>query len=277
MPLRKKMIFPLFSAILLFGACSTNTTRVSQPTAILGAFKDEIRMLEDSISGKEIITLEGIKFVQGKLHGKSVVVAYTGIGKVNAAMTTTLLIHNFHPRAILFTGIAGSINPEITPGDIVVGKRTVQHDLNYVYDDSIVSYRPTNPVTDTLDPVFYPADPTLLHLADSVCSLLTLKKVDLGDTVVQPKIWSGTIATGDSFVASQKLKDQLIARFSADAVEMEGAAVAQVCYQFSIPCLIIRSISDSANDDAHLDIEKFLNTAAENASTVALQILSVMK
>lgn len=275
--MKKLILFPFILSLLFFDSCNRHPVKNDRIIAILGAFKDEVIMMEDSLKNKKTVYVEGIKFVHGLLNGKSAVVAYTGIGKVNAAMTTSLLINNFHPKAVLFTGIAGGINPTIGPGDIVIGKSTVQHDLNYVYDDSLVSYRTSSPVNDSLNPVFFKADPRLLHLADSISHMVRLQKVNMGDTTIQPQIKIGIIATGDSFVASEKLKKQLISRFGADAVEMEGASVAQVCHELSVPCIVIRSISDSANNNAHFDIEKFLHIAATNAATFVLRIIAVMK
>lgn len=271
----KKLLYLTLIPLLLLN-CGRSTATENHLIGILGAFNDEVKMLEDSLENKNIITVEGIKFLEGTLEGKHVVLAYTGIGKVNAAMSTTLLISKFHPKAILFTGIAGGINPDVKPGDIVVGRRMVQHDLNYVYNDSLVSFPVQNPVNDSTDPLFYKADKGLLQLAHSVSSGIHFQKVNLGDTVIQPAVCYGTIATGDSFVASEKLKKELLTRFQADAVEMEGAAVAQVCYQLSVPFIVIRSISDSADHNANLDIEKFYKSAAVNASTLILHMLAAM-
>ena len=91
-------------------------------TAILGAFSDEVKLLEDSLQNKQIVNLKGIRFLTGELRGRSVVVALTGVGKVNAAMTTTILLMNWQPQQLIFTGIAGGVNPEIMPGDMVIAK-----------------------------------------------------------------------------------------------------------------------------------------------------------
>ena len=98
-------------------------------TAILGAFSDEVKLLEDSLQNKQVVTLKGIRFLTSKLRGRSVVVALTGVGKVNAAMTTAILLMNWQPQQLIFMGIAGGINPKILLGDMVIAKSTIQHDF----------------------------------------------------------------------------------------------------------------------------------------------------
>ena len=273
--MKKLLLYTAFLSILLY-SCGRDSLNKSPVIGILGAFGDEVKLLEDSLRSKSTISIEGIKFTEGWLQGKHVVIAYTGMGKVNAAMTTSLLISGFHPKSVLFTGIAGGISSDVKPGDIIVGERMVQHDLNYVYDDSLVSFPVQNPVNDSTDPLYFKADKRLLQLTQSVLSGIQLQKVNLGNIAVQPAIYFGTIATGDAFVASERVKKQLIHRFHADAVEMEGAAVAQVCYQLSVPFIVIRSISDSADHNANLDVDKFLHIAAVNASTLILHLLAAM-
>jgi adenosylhomocysteine nucleosidase len=263
--------------ILNLSACKKNTTEYKPPVAILGAFEDEIILLADSINGKEVLQVEGIRFTQGILEGKKVVIAYTGIGKVNAAMSTAILISHFHPSEVIFTGIAGGLNPSLNPSDIVLGREVVQHDLNFIYDDSLVSYQPSSPITEIKNPVFFSSDSVLLSLAEEAAKQVKLELYPIEGMDYNPKIITGIIATGDAFIASRIKKEALIKRFHADAVEMEGAAVAQVCYQYKIPFIIIRSISDSADQNADMDIEKFLKVAATNANRLVIRLIMLME
>jgi adenosylhomocysteine nucleosidase len=245
----------------------------SDPIAILGAFSDEINMLRDSLNEKQVIETGGIQITRGILHGKDVILAFTGIGKVNAAMTTTILIDHFHPSKIIFTGIAGGLNPALNPTDIVIAEKSVQHDLNYIYNDTLVSYQTASPLNGIINPVYFTCDTQLVRLADSASMHIELEPYVIEGKLYHPKVITGIIATGDAFVASAAKRAEIIRRFHADAVEMEGAAVAQVCYQYNIPVLIIRSISDSADQHADMDIEKFLKVAADNANLLVIQLL----
>ena len=272
----KNRIIPVLWAILFFiclSCCIKRTNESLKPIAILGAFSDEIKMLEDSLTEARIVETGGIHFIQGKLRGKEVVIAFTGIGKVNASMTTTLVIDHFKPSKVIFTGIAGGLNPELKPTDILVAEKCVQHDLNYVYDDSLVSYPVSSPITDKVNPLFYTSDSLMLGIVKEKFPGIKLASYTIGDDMYQPKIMTGIIATGDGFIASGIKKEELISRFGADAVEMEGAAVAQVCYQQNVPFILIRSISDSADENANMDVDKFLHVAAENANRVVIALL----
>lgn len=254
----------------------TSTGEPNAPVAVLGAFSDEIEMLTDSLENESTEIRGGIKFIRGELSGKNVVIAYTGIGKVNAAMTTTLILEHYNPSQVIFTGIAGGINPDVKPADLVVSERCVHHDLVYYYEDSLVSYQPRNPIDSIPNPVFFFADTSMLNTLKSLAEQIELLPVGSGIDQFKPKIVFGTIATGDAFIASKQKNLELYERFNADAVEMEGAAVAQICHQRKVPFIIIRSVSDSADENALVDIEEFYLTAAKNANLLVLELLRLM-
>ena len=269
-------IFAILCGALLFlslPSCTQKQKVTSGPIAILGAFSDEIDMLEDSLTNRQVLETDGVQLTRGMLHGKDVILAFTGIGKVNAAMTTTILIDRFHPSKIIFTGIAGGLNPALNPADLVIAIKSVQHDLNYIYDDSLVSYQTSSPVTGITNPVYFYSDTQLVRLAGKASKQIRLKPYVIDGKPYFPKIITGIIASGDAFIASTVKKAEIIKRFHADAVEMEGAAVAQVCYQYNTPVLIIRSISDSADQHADMDITKFMKVAADNANLLVIELI----
>lgn len=249
---------------------SVSCTGKNKPLAILGAFYEEIRMLEDSLEHKKTGTINGINYSYGKLAGKDVILAYTGIGKVNAAMTTALFINEFKPERVIFTGIAGGLNPGLQPTDIVVAEQCVHHDLVHISGNESQSYIVTNPLNGTDNPVFFDSDTLMIKILRKLSQDLKLIRYD---TTYMPGIFFGTIATGDAFIASQVKKKELTDRFGADAVEMEGAAIAQVCFQFNVPFVIIRSISDNADENADFVLEKFLTVASENANLVVMRLV----
>ena len=246
---------------------------VATKTLILGAMKAEIDMIEKQLTGSEVHKVRGLRCVSGKLVGREVVVALTGVGKVNAAMTATLLIDRFQPREVLFTGIAGGINPELQPGDIVIGMKIAHHDYGEWKTDRIVRAAPRNPITGERNPLFIPADKRLAAVAEQVAEKMEFEKVTIGEKPRAPKVIKGIIVTGDTFISSASKTKELRAALQADAVEMEGAAVAQICHQLQTPCLVVRSISDMAGANANEDLIKFYRTAAANSAKLVTGIV----
>jgi len=247
---------------------------VSEPvTGILGAFGDELALLEQSVADPQPQQILGIRFVAGKLKGRKVAIASSGVGKVNGGVAAALLIEHFKPHEILYSGIAGSLNPDLWPGDIVIAVKTFQHDLGTLNPEGIQLRGMRNPVDWKPNPVFFDADPGLVGLAESAGRIIELSRIQTSRGERSPRILKGIIATGDLFVASPVKRDELRRTLQADAVEMEGAAVAQICYQFAVPCLVIRSISDSADSNARSDANEFMATAARNSSVLVSAIV----
>lgn len=268
---RYAMVGGIFTSIFLF--LSIWAPCLAQSTAILGAFEAELTWLEGKLEQRREQDVMGLKFITGKVAGRSVVLALIGVGKVNAAMTTTLLIEHFQPDAVIFSGVAGGLNPDLLPGDIVIGARAAQHDLADIEPDSVVYFGVKNPVTGQRNPIFIPADSALLALAEASVKKVELERIatSVGERV--PHVITGVIATGDAFITSTPKKQEIHRNLGADAVEMEGAAVMQVCYQLGVPCLLIRALSDNADEYAMEDFEKFYRVAARNANRVVLGML----
>jgi adenosylhomocysteine nucleosidase len=270
------------STILLCVSCSSisykeNHEPNSEPiTAILGAFEREVTLLEDRLTGQQEHQTEGIRFVTGRLHDRNVVVVWTGVGKVNAAMTTTLLIEHFKPKHIIFTGIAGAVNPELKPGDIVIAEKTAHHDMGTVWPEGLFVKGVKSRFDGIENPVFFPADETLVTLAQKAAERIDMMRVETVAGRRIPKIITGIIVTGDSFIASTEKCAELRKKLEADAVEMEGAAVAQICYQRQIDHLVIRSISDSADEGAVTDKQMFYILAAKNSSDLVAEMIGLL-
>ena len=245
----------------------------SSTVAILGAFDEEIRLLEAKLENSTTHTIEQLRFVSGSLNEQNVVIATTGIGKVNAAMTATLAIEHFRPSQIIFTGVAGGLNPNLNLGDIVIAKQAAQHDLGKMASPEIENFGVRNPITGKRNPVFFPADPRLLQAAQAAQLRVELSPLDTPDGQRLPRIVTGTVVTGDIFVAFDSKRASLHEKFGADAVEMEGASVAQICWQHNIPCLVIRSLSDYAGSDATDDFKKYYKIAARNSAALVTQIV----
>jgi adenosylhomocysteine nucleosidase len=262
----------------LLASCRSMPTREGPSTglAVLGAFKPETSLLETMLTDAKTEEIEGIVFMSGRLGNKSVVVAWTGVGKVNAAMTTTLLIEHFKPTRVIFTGIAGALDPNLEPGDIVIAKRTAHHDMGTLWSEGIEHGGVKSRLTGEDNPVYFPADPNLLTAANCAARKAVFDPIALRSGRRSPKIVTGTIVTGDAFVASKEKGAELREKLGADAVEMEGAAVAQVCYQRGIGCLVIRSMSDKADDSAVMDKQIFYTMAAKNSASLVAGMIKCL-
>ncbi|MEO6523641.1 MAG: 5'-methylthioadenosine/adenosylhomocysteine nucleosidase [Mucilaginibacter sp.] len=265
----KKLI--LLAFIILFNLQLSK----SQTIGILGAFGAEVALIHSRIQNPEEIVIQNIHFTRGILNGHPVVLAQTGMGKVNAAITTSLLLDHFKPSQVLFTGIAGGVDPQLAPGDLVIGDKIAHHDYGTITPDSMQRRATQDPVTMLPNPQYFLSAPKLVKLAQDVSSKLEFAKIGSGKHA--PKIVTGTIVTGDVFVASTLATRQLWQKMHAEATEMEGAAVAQTCWQQTVPFLVIRSLSDSASNNAHQDVASFYQTAAINSATLVMAIVGQIK
>ena len=261
------------SALLLLLVLGVSTAHTS-PVAILGAFDEEVEILEGQLVNPTAHTIEGIQCRTGTLNEQDVVIARTGVGKVNAAMTATLIIEHFRPNRVIFTGVAGGLNPDLQIGDIVIAQKTAQHDLGRLESAEIENMGTKNPINGKRNPVFFPADPRLLQITETVLADIKLNPFQTPQGQRHPRIIRGTVVTGDVFVASDTKKTALHKNLGADAVEMEGAAVAQICWQQDVPCLVIRSLSDNAGANASEDFKKYYKIAARNSAALVTRIIS---
>lgn len=238
-------------------------------TGIIGAMESEVEMLKNNLQSPKDTTIQQVKFYFGNIDGKDVVVTKSGIGKVNAAIITTLMIEHFKPARILFSGIAGGLNPGMHPGDVVIAEKIAYHDYGRKWPDSFETWATRSPVNFEYNPVYFSCDSNLLQIVKNEIKNIQLKQIGRKT----PVIHTGIILTGDMFLSDGKYGANLRKKTGADAVEMEGAAVAQTAFQQSVPFLIIRSLSDSANDEAALDFNVYGKTAAENSATIILNLL----
>ena len=208
---------------------------------IIGAMEEEVELLKEKMTDTVIVEKAGMKFVKGNLKGQTAVVVRSGIGKVNAGICTQILADEFQVEAVINTGIAGSLKAEINIGDIVLSTDTMQHDV----DAREFGY-PLGQIP-RMETLAFEADENLRKLAKEVCE------------EVNPdiQVFEGRVASGDQFVASSEVKDELIREFAGSCTEMEGAAIAQAAYLNGIPFLIVRAISDKADDSASMDYPEF--------------------
>ena len=215
---------------------------------IIGAMEVEVASLKEQMKDIQVTRKASMEFYSGIIEGKNVVVVRSGIGKVNAAVCTQILIDDFKAEVVINTGIAGSLNADINIGDLVISTDLVHHDMNAVAFGYPVGQIPQ------MDVFSFEADKTMADLAEEVC-----EKVN-----PEIKVFRGRIVSGDQFVADKAVKNRITEQFHGFCTEMEGAAIAQAAYLNEIPFVILRAISDKADDSASEDYPSFEKKAAEH-------------
>lgn len=216
-------------------------------------------------------------FRRGRLDGRAVVAVESGVGKVNAALRAALLCDHFNARALVVTGVAGGLDPNLAVGDLVVGRRVVCHDYGLLAGEQIVPFQPG-----AMPLPGYPAGhgydlpedlKARIKRRIASLSLPALSARATGDARRRPRVVLGTILTGDTFVNSAAARERLHREFGGQAVEMEGAAVAQVAETFGVPSVVVRALSDLAGEESHLDFAAFAAEAGALAAQVVREIL----
>ncbi len=217
-------------------------------TGIIGAMDIEVEGLKKDMAISREVKKAGMIFCEGSLQGHPVVVVRSGIGKVNAAVCTQILADEFQVGAVINTGIAGSLNAQIGIGDIVISTDVLHHDMDAVN----FGYEPGQ--IPQMDVFSFAADEAMADLAEAVCH------------EVNPEIsvFRGRVVSGDQFVADKAVKERIVKQFHGFCTEMEGAAIAQTAYLNEIPFVVIRAISDKADDSASEDYPTFEKKAAHH-------------
>ena len=232
------------------------------PIGIITAMSNELSLLKESAEIAETRTIGGVDYNIGTLEGKDVVLVQAGIGKILAAAGAATLINEFDVSSIIFTGIAGGVGDETEVLDIVISDDLVVHDYGDITNDGFV----WEAVSGSDENGRIPADSALIDAAYQAAV----------ETVGEDSAFIGNIATGDQFVASESYVATLQDSFDTLACEMEGAAVALVAYQYDVPFVVIRCMSDKADGLAHDSIENFGDTAADNSATIVMTMLQNM-
>ena len=224
---------------------------------IIGAMDSEVATLFARMTAKEKINLNNLTFYKGKLYNKDVVVVKCGIGKVNAALCTQLMILNFKVSKIINTGIAGAVGEGLKIYDFVVSTEAVYHDFDVQFFGYKLGQVPGMPET-------FKADPSLINAAK-----LAFEQTDFANKL---KLSQGRIASGDQFISGNEKKAAIISNFHPQCVEMEGCAIAQTCYANNVPFVIIRCMSDTADDSVKETYSE--ETASRLSSTFLLEVIN---
>ncbi|MDE6208837.1 MAG: 5'-methylthioadenosine/adenosylhomocysteine nucleosidase [Lachnospiraceae bacterium] len=213
---------------------------------IIGAMEVEVAKLKEMLTDTETLEKAGMTFLSGKLNGKDVVVVRSGIGKVNAGICTQILVDAYNVDYIINTGVAGSLNNDINIGDIVLSSDTLQHDMDatgFGYEIGVIPQMKQS---------VFEADKRLIDIA----------KKCFEDKITDVNVFVGRIVSGDQFISDKDKKNWLVENFKGYCTEMEGAAIAQAAYLNGVPFIVIRAISDKADDSATEDYPTFEAKAA---------------
>ena len=223
---------------------------------IIGAMDEEVAQIKEHMENVRVETRASMDFYQGTLHGHPVVVVRSGIGKVNAAICAQILADRYQVDAIINTGIAGSLNADINIGDIVLSTDTVEHDMDAVSFGYPLGQIPR------MDTLSFVADEKLRAVAKRVCEQVN----------PEVRVFEGRVVSGDQFISDKDRKQWLVENFAGYCTEMEGAAIAHTAYLNEIPFLVIRAISDKADDSASVDYPVFEAKAIEHSVKLLLAL-----
>ncbi len=231
-----------------------------ETVGIVGAMETEVLTLRDSLTQLHTHKIgKNITMYTGKYAGKDIALCQSGIGKVNAAVATTLLIEHFSPDCVINTGSAGGVGKGLKVGDVVIGTQIAHHDVDVTAFGYAHGQVPQMPA-------FYTCDSTLTYAAEAAA-------VNFKDA----HIFRGVIVSGDQFINGQDKIAQIRRHFpEIQAIEMEAAAIAQTCFLLKMPFVIIRAISDSADENANISFDEFLATAAQHSAKMVHQMIEAL-
>ena len=221
------------------------------------AMREELEPILEMVEVKEVIEYARNKFYLAKFKNLDLVLAYSKIGKVNAATTASVLIEKFKAKKILFSGVAGAIDRDLKIGDLIIATKTCQHDVDLTVFGYAPGFIPESKV-------FFECDENLNNIAKNVAKKLNIK------------LKEGIIATGDEFIHSKEKKEWIAKTFNANAIEMEGGAVGCVTWTLDVPFFMLRSISDSAEEGAGVDFDEFLEESSKVSAEFLVEMLNEM-
>ncbi|MGL4562999.1 MAG: 5'-methylthioadenosine/adenosylhomocysteine nucleosidase [Brevinema sp.] len=223
---------------------------------IIGAMDEEIKLIKESMQDVATVKIGDVEFHKGQINNQDIILCQSGIGKVNAAFASTILIHHFKVKAILFSGVAGGIKFELNINDLVIGTDFLYHDV----DATALGYK----LSELPDGYL-----SLFHADQKLSKIIYDLAVDLFGFGT---VYQGRIISGDQFIASFEKIQEFENLYNAAAVDMESTAVAHISNKSNIPCCIIRSISDKADGIANNTYESFFREAAKNSAKIVVEL-----
>lgn len=230
------------------------------PVGIIGAMEIEVTELKENMTRNKITNKAGMAFNHGYLNGREVIVVRSGIGKVNAAICTQILIDDFGVGCVINTGVAGSLRAEINISDIVISTDAVEHDMDVTH----LGYAPGQ--IPGMSVFSFEADKEMAAIAEKCCRRVN-PDID---------VFYGRVVSGDQFVSDSKMKERLIELYQGSCTEMEGASIAHAAYLNQIPFLVLRAISDKADNSAEMDYPSFEKAAAHHCARLTMEMVKTL-
>ena len=246
---------------------------------LICAIPQELAHLQQALESSGNERVGGASFVSGRLEGHEVVLVGAGIGKVNTALVATLLADRFGARLIVFSGVAGGLDPALHIGDVVIADRTVQHDAGVIEDGRLLTYQAGHvPFFNPTDCLGYPVDGALIERLRARLAGFALPPLSnaAGGAGAAPRIVFGAILSGDQYIHCEGTRERLFRELGGSAVEMEGGALGQVAEAFGVPFLDIRALSDLAGKDSSFDFAAFVSEVAGGSAAILRHLLPVL-
>ena len=253
--------------------------RATAPIGLICAIPQELIELRAALEHDQRSEIGGFGFDRGRLDGQPVVLAEAGIGKVNTAAVATLLAARFEARSLVFSGVAGGLDPALHIGDLVIATRAIQHDCGVVEDQRLQPYQAGHvPFFNPTEELGYAVDPALLERVRGRLEGLALPPLSAlaGGAGRRPQLVFGTILAGDQYIHCEATRVRLQQEFAAQAVAMEGGALAQVARRLGLPWLEIRALSDLAGKDSRFDFAAFVHEVAASSARILRRLLPVL-
>jgi adenosylhomocysteine nucleosidase len=249
------------------------------PIGLICAIPQELIELRAALDHDQRAEIGRFGFDRGRLDGEAVVLAEAGIGKVNTATVATLLAVHFHARILVFSGVAGGLDPDLHIGDVVIATRAIQHDCGVIEDERLQPYQAGHvPFFNPTDELGYSVEPALLERVQARLEGLALPPLSAlaGGAGHRPRLVYGTILAGDQYIHCEATRGRLQRDFAAQAVAMEGGALAQVAARLGVPWLEIRALSDLAGKDSRFDFAAFVHEVAASSARILRRLLPVL-
>jgi adenosylhomocysteine nucleosidase len=246
---------------------------------LICAIPQELTHLRDALEHVATVDVAGVRFDRGRLDGHEAVLVGAGIGKVNTALVATILADRFGCRLIVFSGVAGGLDPALQIGDVVIADRTLQHDAGVIEDERVATYQAGHvPFFNPTDELGYPVEAALVERLRQRLEGFALPPLSraAGGAGATPRIVFGTILSGDQYIHCESTRQRLFQQLGGAAVEMEGGALGQVAAAFGIPYLDIRALSDLAGKDSRFDFAAFVHEVAGSSAMILRRLLPVL-
>ena len=241
---------------------------------LICAIPQELAHLREVLEASSVVEIAGLRFDHGRLDGHEVTLVGAGVGKVNTALTATLLCDRFTCRLIVFTGVAGGLDPELRIGDVVIADRTIQHDAGVIEDETLQTYQAGHvPFFNPTDALGYPVDGRLMERVKRELADFEVGPVEASSVGRPARLVFGTILSGDQYLHCEATRERLFRELGGRAIEMEGGALGQVCEAFGVPYLDIRALSDLAGKESRFDFAKFVDDVAAVSARILRRLL----